>query len=104
MEREEEHMSRVALVVTLKIADGKMDAFMTAVKAHAARCLMNEEGCLQFDVLLPEDRPGEVRLYEVYRDQAALDEHANGASIKQMRSDTEGMVASSELVKCLPQN
>ena len=93
-------MSKIALVVTLKIADGKMDAFLPALLGHASRCMMHEEGCLQFDVLKPQDRPDEVRIYEVYRDQAALDEHAKGGSIKQMRDETEGMVTSRELVQC----
>lgn len=97
-------MSKIALVVTLKIADGKMDEFLTAAKAHAARCLMNEEGCLQFDILKPNDRPDEVRIYEVYRDAEARQEHANGASVKQMRQDTEGMVSERDLVECMPQN
>jgi quinol monooxygenase YgiN len=97
-------MSKVALVVTLKIADGKLDAFMPAVLGHASRCMMQEEGCLQFDVLKPQDRPNEVRIYEVYRDQEALDEHANGASLRQMRDETEGMVVERDLVQCTPYN
>lgn len=95
-------MSKVALVVTLKIADGKMEQVMPSVLGHAARCMMHEEGCLQFDVLKPEDRPNEVRIYEVYRDQEALDEHAKGGSLKQMREETEGMVTNREIVVCTP--
>lgn len=95
-------MSKIALVVTLKIADGKMDEFMPSLLGHAARCNMHEEGCLQFDVLKPQERPNEVRIYEVYRDQAALDEHSKGGSIKQMRDETEGMVTDRDLVICTP--
>lgn len=95
-------MSKVALVVTLKIADGKQEEFMPALLGHAARCMMHEEGCLQFDVLKPEDRPNEVRIYEVYRDNDAVEEHRKGGSLKQFSSETEGMVTNREIVVCTP--
>jgi|SRR5208337_1446145 len=38
---------------------------------HKARCLKDEPGTLQFEILLPRDDNTKVLLYEVYRDDAA---------------------------------
>jgi quinol monooxygenase YgiN len=48
--------------------------------AHKARCLEDEPGTLQFEILLPHDDDAKVLLYEVYRDDAAFEVHRNGRS------------------------
>ncbi len=68
-------MSGVALVVVYDVAEGCKDDLIAGVKRHAEGTLADEEGCVRFDVLVPRDGAVEVMLYELYRDQAALDEH-----------------------------
>jgi quinol monooxygenase YgiN len=46
--------------------------------AHKTRCLNDEPGTLQFEILLPKDDDTKVLSYEVYRDDAAFEVHRNG--------------------------
>ena len=55
--------------------------------------------CQRFDISLPEDNDNQVRLYEVYTDQAAFDRHVATEHMKEFRADTASMVASRELIR-----
>jgi quinol monooxygenase YgiN len=58
--------------------------------AHGARCLKDEPGTRQFEVLAPHEDDTKVLLYEVYRDDVAFEVHRNGPSIVQWREETAG--------------
>jgi quinol monooxygenase YgiN len=73
-------MSKFANVVTIEIAPGRRDQVATLLAAHKARCLKDEPGTLQFEVLLPKDDDMKVLSYEMYRDAAAFDAHVNAPS------------------------
>jgi quinol monooxygenase YgiN len=91
-------MSNVALVVTFKATEGRKDDLIAGLMGHAKRTLDNEEGCLRFDVLLPRDGAGDVMLYELYRDQAALDEHASSDRLAKWREESAPLVAERQIV------
>ena len=63
-------MSNFANVVTIEVATGRRDQFLPLLIAHKARCLKDEPGTLQFEILLPKDNNTKVLSYEVYRDAA----------------------------------
>ena len=65
----------IALVVTIKIKPGHKEAFMASMMDDARGSNNDEPGCLRFDVLQDNDDPNKIHLYEVYKDQAALDAH-----------------------------
>ena len=65
----------IALVVTINIKPGHKDAFMASMSDDARGSNDDEPGCLRFDVLQDNEHPNRIHLYEVYRDQAALDAH-----------------------------
>ena len=62
------------------MAPGRRDQLFPLLMAHKARCLKDEPGTLQFEILLPHDDDTKGLLYEVYRDDAAFDVHRNGLS------------------------
>lgn len=93
-------MSKLALVVTMKVNPREMEAVLKAAKAHAARSLSSEPGTLQFDVLVPVNEDNELVLYEVYVDEAAYEVHHNGASMAIVQKDLEGKVDSTSVVRC----
>ena len=64
-----------ALVVTIQIVPEHRDAFMEALMDDARGSVGNEPGCLRFDVLQDLEDPNRIHLYEVYRDEAALEAH-----------------------------
>src|SRR3984893_17665513 len=68
-------MSRLMIVVEFEVKPEHRDAFVELMKGHA-RLSRAEDGCQQFDVLLPQNDPSRVLLVEAWRDQAALDVHA----------------------------
>lgn len=66
----------VVLVVNCRIKPGKVEELMAALHANAAAARTTEPGCLQFDVLVDPVDPTRIMYYEVYRDQAAIEAHA----------------------------
>jgi len=92
-------MAKLAIVATIEVAPGRRDQFLPLLQAHKARCLKDEPGTLQFDILQPSDE-ARVLSYEVYRDDAAFEVHRNGASYARWREETAGMVAKVSVTRC----
>ncbi len=84
-------MAKLAIIATIEVAPGRRDQVLRALMAHRARCLKDEPGTLQFEVLAPHDDDTKLLLYEVYRDDAAFEVHRNAPSIARWREDTAGM-------------
>jgi quinol monooxygenase YgiN len=93
-------MPKFANVVTIEVALGRRDQVVTLLAAHKARCLKDEPGTLQLEVLLPKDDDTKVLAYEIYRDTAAFEVHLNGPSLAQWRGETAGMVVKLHGVRC----
>ena len=95
-------MAKLALVGTIEVAPGRKDQLVAALMAHRARCLKDEPGTLQMEVLTPRDDDTRLLLYEVYRDDAAFDVHRNGPSFAQWREETAGTIAKFSVTRCTP--
>jgi quinol monooxygenase YgiN len=93
-------MSNFANIVTIEVATGRRDQFLPLLIAHKARCLKDEPGTLQFEILLPKDNNTKVLSYEVYRDDAAFEVHRNGPSLARWKEETAGMVVKLHGVRC----
>ena len=65
----------LALVVSMQAKPGHRDAFLAAITADAEASAANEPGCVSFDVVVDTTDDHHFFLYEVYRDQAALEAH-----------------------------
>ena len=65
----------IALMVTIQIKPGHKEAFMASMFDDARGSNNDEPGCLTFDVLQDNEDENRIHLYEVYRDQAAVDAH-----------------------------
>ena len=93
-------MAKLAIVATIKVSPGKRDDYLKHLRGHAERCLANEPGTLQFEILAPHDDPDALMLYEVYASSDAFQAHWNGESMKQVRRDSEGLQVSLSGVRC----
>ena len=80
------------IVATIEVAPERRDQLLPPLMAHRARCLKDEPGTVQFEVLAPREDDTKVLLYEVYQDDAAFDVHFNGPSIARVREETTGMI------------
>ncbi len=91
-------MSAVVLLVELKMAEGRRDAFIARAQRHRELVLANEPACQRFDIVVPDGTEDAVRLYEVYDDQAAVDHHMQTDYMAVYRADTASMVADRHIV------
>ena len=65
----------VRLVVTINANPGKGPELANAFRSRCAE-VMQEPGCLQFEVFQSALNPDKLALLELWQDQAALDVHA----------------------------
>ncbi|MFP6757666.1 MAG: putative quinol monooxygenase [Alphaproteobacteria bacterium] len=93
-------MSKIALIVEFEIKPENRAVFIDLMRDHAAGTLAGEDGCLQFDVLLPTEGNGRVFLYEVYRDEAALREHTQSPRLAATREGYADMIEGRTIHVC----
>ena len=93
-------MSKIALVVDFQIKPGCLEDFLKVMREHAAGTLQEEEGCLQFDVLLPKEGGDRVLLYEVYRDDAAFEVHVQSARLARTRATYADLIEERTIAVC----
>jgi quinol monooxygenase YgiN len=93
-------MAKLANVVSIHVKPGKLDAVLTALLAHKARCLRDESGTLQFEILRPLGDDSRLMTYEVYQDDAAFETHRAAPSLAQLLSETKAIVADLHGARC----
>lgn len=93
-------MPKLAIVATIEVVPGRMDEYLPLMMAHRARCLKDEPGTLQFEVLRPGDDSSKLMLFEVYRDDAAFEAHLKGASMATLREASAGMRQNMSGTRC----
>jgi (4S)-4-hydroxy-5-phosphonooxypentane-2,3-dione isomerase len=99
IQSESKGMSKIALIVEFHIKAGQRDAFLEIIRDHASGTKRDEKGCLQFDVLIPEDDNNTVLLVEMYRNDAARAIHAASPRMKITRAAYRDIVESRNIVK-----
>jgi (4S)-4-hydroxy-5-phosphonooxypentane-2,3-dione isomerase len=77
-------MSIVMIVVEFDVKPERRDDFVKLMSSHAESSRA-EAGCLQFDVMIPNDSNSTVFFVERWRDQAALDVHSKLPRMAQNR-------------------
>ena len=63
------------LIVTFQLKPEHREQFLEASLGDAHGSTHDEPGCLRFDVIQDENDPNLIYFYEVYRDEAAFQEH-----------------------------
>ena len=82
-----------AIIAYLTAKPGLEDRFKEAMTAQAQRCLANEPGCLQFDVVQDTKDPARFVMLEVYRDDTAIRAHQDSTHFKDFRPIIGELVA-----------
>jgi (4S)-4-hydroxy-5-phosphonooxypentane-2,3-dione isomerase len=75
----------LSLLVTIKIKPGYRDAFVESLLDDARGSINDEPGCLRFDVLQDNVDPNRISLYEVYKDEQALEAHRQAPHFQKWR-------------------
>ncbi len=69
-------MERKFIVIAeFYLKPGSMDKFLALALEDSAKSVANEEGCLGFDVLVPQNKQDTVVLYETYKSKEAFEVH-----------------------------
>jgi quinol monooxygenase YgiN len=93
-------MSKIAIVVEFQVKAGCLEDFLRVIREHATGTLQEEDGCLQFDVLLPVEGSDRVLLYEAYRDDAAFKVHGQSARLARTRASYADMIEDRVITLC----
>lgn len=65
----------LVLMVALQIKSEHRAEYIEAIRENAAASVRDEPGCLRFEVIQDLEDPNQMYLYEVYKDQPALEAH-----------------------------
>lgn len=95
-------MSKLAVIGTVEVPPGKRDQVLRLLMAHRARCLKDEPGTLQFEVMIPREDDSKLLIYEIYQSDAAFDVHRKGPSRAQWLKETDGMGVNVVATRCTP--
>ena len=88
------------VVVEFHLKPGARSEFRALIDANADASARNEPGCLQFDVLEPEDESDRVLLYELYTDKAAFDAHRKTEHFLVFSTASEGLCLKKSVTRC----
>ena len=80
------------LVVHIRTHPETRAAFMEKLAANAAAA-RTEPGCLTFDVLVSPEDPDRIMLYEVYKSEAAFQQHQATQAFKTYMAEAVPMLA-----------
>jgi (4S)-4-hydroxy-5-phosphonooxypentane-2,3-dione isomerase len=93
-------MAKLAVIGTIEVQPGARAEVLRAVLAHRNRCLKDEPGTLQFEVLVPSEESAKLMLYELYADSAAFLSHMQGASMATVREEVGSKVVGLTGIRC----
>lgn len=92
-------MSEFAIVATHRLKPGQRQQWVEHALKNA-RMARQEQGCLQFDVILPRDEPDAGILIEKYVDQEAWDFHFKQPYCLAFMKAVDGMLQDRSRVLC----
>ena len=72
----------VVLFVEFEFDAKNLDTALDLLTEMQEQSLENEEGCIAYDILLSEEKPNTVYIYECYESKAALKLHNNATYYK----------------------
>jgi len=89
-------------IAELEIDPGQLPAYRDALKEEIATSIRVEQGVLKLFAVSVRDQPSQIRIIEVYKDQAAYELHLQTSHFKKYKTETEGMVKSLKLIEAEP--
>jgi autoinducer 2-degrading protein len=95
----EEPMPKIAIIGEMSAKPGQFDTYLAKMTEHA-RASRKEPGCVRFDVVVPQKGENTLLIYEIWKDSAALDVHANSPRMKAYREATKDLQAGRKITMC----
>jgi len=97
-----ESQDRYVRIAELEIDPAQVDAFAAAAREVGQASVRSEDGCLVLYAVAEKRVPGRVRVFEIYRDEAAYQAHLQTQHFKKFRATTDAMVRSRTLIDATP--
>ncbi len=93
------------ILVEFVLDEARIDEAIELLSDIQMQTLEKEEGCLVYDVLLGEEDPARVFIYESYESEAAYKVHANASYFKEIvLKKLKPLVKSQKITKVFPLN
>ena len=92
----------IVRIAELEIDPADMDAYKALLREEIKASLKTEPGVLAFYAVSLKNRPAQIRILEVYADQAAYEAHLQSPHFLKYKALTAGMVRSLQLVETDP--
>ena len=86
----------------LEIDPAQLGAYEAALKEEIATSIRLEPGVLKLYAVSVKDHPNQIRMFEMYRDQASYQAHLKTPHFKRYKMATEHMVKSLTLIETEP--
>lgn len=86
----------------LDVTPVQIDSFKAAAIQNMQSTLDQEEGALEFHALLKRDHPGQVFVFEIYKNKDAYETHVQSPHYKQFGAKVESMINDKALYDTLP--
>ncbi|WP_433974344.1 putative quinol monooxygenase [Tunturiibacter lichenicola] len=93
---------RIVRLAELEIDPAQLEACKAALKEEIEASIRIEPGVLTLYAVSVKDHPDQIRLFEIYRDQASYQAHLQSPHFKKYKSLTQHMVRSLTLVETEP--
>ena len=93
-------MTAIAIIVDFRLQPGARPQFRRLIDANARISAETEPGCHRFDVVEPRDQSDRVLLYEIYRDDAAFENHTRSEHYIQFNAESAPLVIEKSVIRC----
>ena len=91
----------LALWVKVRVKPEQRERFLKAIETDALGSERDEPGCYRFNVLQDEQDPDVYYFYEVYRDQAALEQHRTMPHYATWRAAADTLEGPTQATRCV---
>ena len=82
-------MKEIGYYVELDIDPAQREEFHVNMMTHSEATLKGERGCLVFDVFVDARNPNRYALFELYANEAAVDEHRFSKQLAKHRTEVD---------------
>ena len=93
---------RIARIAEIEIDPHQVGPYKAALREEIADAIRMEPGVLTLYAVSIKDHPEQVRVFEIYANQAAYQAHLQTTQFKKYKAATEGMVRSLKLIQVDP--
>jgi len=91
----------VVLFVEFSFDENDLDTAIELMTQMQSQVLENEEGCLAYDLLMSEEEPNKIFVYESYENQDAVKKHNNSPYFKEIVGGKLKKLIKNQTVKTL---